>query len=47
MWDVTQVYFETLLRTQFLAPEKLMAYQANLVEPLVRHARAGLMTPHS
>jgi len=40
MSDVTQVYFETLLRTQFLAPDRLMAYQADLAEPLIRHARA-------
>jgi phenylacetate-CoA ligase len=39
MSDVAQAYFELLLRTQFLPAEKLMAYQASLVEPLVRHAR--------
>jgi phenylacetate-CoA ligase len=39
MTDAAQVYFEMLLRTQFLPPERLMAYQASLVEPLVRHAR--------
>jgi phenylacetate-coenzyme A ligase PaaK-like adenylate-forming protein len=39
MMDAAQVYFEMLLRTQFLPPERLMAYQASLVEPLVRHAR--------
>ncbi len=40
MTDAAQVYFELLLRTQFLPPDRLMAYQASLVEPLVRHARA-------
>ncbi len=39
MTDAAQVYLELLLQTQFLPPEKLMAYQASLVEPLVRHAR--------
>src|SRR5690242_16089920 len=39
MSAVAQAFFEMILRTQFLPPEKLMAYQASLVEPLVRHAR--------
>ena len=39
MTDAAQVYLELLLQTQFLPPEKLMTYQASLVEPLVRHAR--------
>jgi phenylacetate-CoA ligase len=39
MSAVAQAYLDLLLQTQFLPPEKLMAYQASLVEPLIRHAR--------
>ncbi len=32
-------FVETLRGTQFMAPERLVAYQRGLLEPLVRHAR--------
>jgi phenylacetate-CoA ligase len=37
---IAQAYFEQLVRSQFLAPERMLAYQAGLTEQLVRHARA-------
>jgi hypothetical protein len=37
MSAVAQAYLDLLLQTQFLPPEKLMAYQASLVEPLDRY----------
>ncbi|MEA2981871.1 MAG: hypothetical protein QOF09_3694 [Alphaproteobacteria bacterium] len=40
MTSITQVYLDQLLQTQFLAPERMLAYQASLTEQLVRHARA-------
>jgi phenylacetate-CoA ligase len=40
MTSITQVFFEQLLRTQFLASDRMLAYQASLAEQLVRHARA-------
>jgi phenylacetate-CoA ligase len=40
MTEVTQAFFDQLMRTQFLPPQRLMAYQAGLTEQLVRHARA-------
>src|SRR5262245_9433079 len=39
MTDEAPAYFDIMLRTQFLPPERCMKYQASLVEPLVRHAR--------
>ena len=39
---ITQKYFEMLLRTQFLPPDKMLAYQRSLCEPLIRHARANV-----
>ena len=40
MDQLTQRFFEALLRTQFLSPERMLAYQRGLIERLVRHARA-------
>jgi len=40
MDELTQKFFEALLRTQFLPPERMMAYQRGLLEKLVRHTRA-------
>ena len=40
MTSITQVYFDQLLRTQFLASDRMLAYQAKLTEDIVRHARA-------
>jgi phenylacetate-CoA ligase len=39
MDELTQKYFEALLRTQFLPSERLRQYQRGLMEKLVRHAR--------
>ena len=40
MTSITQVYLDQLLQTQYLAAERMIAYQATLTEQLVRHARA-------
>ncbi|MBX9843946.1 MAG: hypothetical protein K2Z80_19270 [Xanthobacteraceae bacterium] len=40
MEELTQRFFETLLRTQFLPPDRMQVYQRGLTERLVRHARA-------
>jgi len=40
MDELTQKFFETLLRTQFMAPDRMVSYQRGLLERLVRHARA-------
>ena len=40
MDEPTQKFFETLLQTQFLAPDAMRAYQRLLLERLLRHARA-------
>lgn len=40
MDELTQKYFESLLRLQFLPPDRLRRYQRGLLERLVRHARA-------
>jgi len=40
MDELTQKYFEALLRTQLLPPDRMLAYQRGLIEKLVRHARA-------
>ena len=40
MDEPTQKFFETLLQTQFLAPDAMRAYQRILLERLLRHARA-------
>ncbi len=40
MDELTQQYFEALLRTQFLPPDRMRLYQRGLLEKLVRHARA-------
>jgi phenylacetate-CoA ligase len=42
MSELTQKFFETLLRTQFLPPEQMLQYQRRLLERLVRHARASV-----
>ncbi|MDQ2954115.1 MAG: hypothetical protein M3R18_04160 [Pseudomonadota bacterium] len=39
MTELSQAFFETLLKTQFLPPERMLAYQRGLIERLVRHAR--------
>jgi phenylacetate-CoA ligase len=39
MSELTQRFFETLLRTQYLSPEHTLQYQRRLLERLVRHAR--------
>jgi len=40
MSELTQTFFETLLRTQRQSPERTLYYQRRLLERLVRHARA-------
>jgi phenylacetate-CoA ligase len=40
MDELTQRFFETLLRTQYFPPEQMLAYQRRLTADLVRHARA-------
>lgn len=39
MSELTQRFFETLLRTQFQSPERTLEYQRRLIERLIRHAR--------
>jgi phenylacetate-CoA ligase len=39
MSELTQRFFETLMRTQFQSPERTLEYQRRLLERLVRHAR--------
>ena len=39
MIDPTPAFFDTLMRTQFLQPDRMQAYQRGLLERLVRHAR--------
>src|ERR1700704_1784599 len=40
MDELTQKFFENLLRTQFLPGERMVSYQRGLIDRLVRHARA-------
>jgi phenylacetate-CoA ligase len=40
MDQLTQRFFEALLRTQFLPPDRMLRYQHDLIERLVLHARA-------
>lgn len=40
MDELSQRFFETLLQTQFLPPDRMLAYQRRLLDRLVRHARA-------
>jgi phenylacetate-CoA ligase len=40
--ELTQKFFETLLKTQFLGPDAMRAYQRILLERLLRHARANV-----
>ena len=40
MDELTQAFFETLQRTQYLPRERMLLYQRGLIEQLVRHARA-------
>src|SRR5262245_46841598 len=39
MIDPTPAFFDTLMRTQFLQPDRMQIYQRGLLERLVRHAR--------
>jgi phenylacetate-CoA ligase len=38
--EIIEKFYQTLQRTQFLPPQQLIAYQRQLLEPLLRHARA-------
>ena len=40
MDELTQKFFETLLKSQFMPPVEMVPYQHGLIERLVRHARA-------
>ena len=40
MDELTQAFFETLQRTQYLPRERMLLYQRGLIEQLLRHARA-------
>ena len=40
MIDPTPAFFDTLMRTQFLQPDRMQVYQRGLLERLVRHARS-------
>ena len=42
MGPLHQQYLETLRRTQWLEPERLLAYQARLLEDISRHAHENV-----